>query len=274
MHIYDKIINQDKFSFKPISKLHIEKEVQFIDPKKESTSDSIPPKILRISLEASAEALQNLFNMLKTGHFPDNLELTDIIPVFKWKNPLHKVSYRPVNVLPSILKVFEKLVQKQISVYISNYLSHYCCGYRKDFTSQQALLSLIENYKKILHKKGFGGAVLIDLSKTFNTIKHDLLNLIFMHMVSTQNHLLKLLHSYLRNGWHRTKKNKQFTSWQELIQRAQQGSVLGPPLFDIYLNDLFYLVESSNVCSFADDATFYACDKDLNSLINRLEHDS
>ena len=157
MHIYDKIINQDKFSFKPISKLHIEKEVQFIDPKKESTSDSIPPKILKISSEASAEALQNLFNMLKTGHFPDNLELTDIIPVFKWKNPLHKVSYRPVNVLPSILKVFEKLVQKQISVYISNYLSHYCCGYRKHFTSQQALCHSLKTTKRFCTRKVLEG---------------------------------------------------------------------------------------------------------------------
>ena len=52
-----------------------------------------------------------------------------------------------------------------------------------------------------------------------------------------------------------------------------QGSALCPLLFNIYLNDLFYLAESSNVCNFADDKAFYACDKDLNSLINRLEHD-
>ena len=69
-------------------------------------------------------------------------------------------------------------------------------------------------------------------------------------------------------------KNKQFSSWQELIQGVPQGSVLGPLLFNIYLNDLFYLAESTNACNFADDTTFYACDKDLNSLINRLEHDS
>ena len=70
-----------------------------------------------------------------------------------------------------------------------------------------------------------------------------------------------------------TKINKQFSSWQELIQGAQQGSVLGSLLFNIYLNDLFYIAESTNVCNFADD-TFYACDKDVNSLINKLNVDS
>ena len=112
--INDKIVNEDKFSFKPISKLDIDKEVQLIIPKKASTSDSILPKILKISSEASADILLNLFNdMLKTGNFPDNLKLADITPVFKKKNPLHKVNYRPVSVLPSISKVFEKLMQNK-----------------------------------------------------------------------------------------------------------------------------------------------------------------
>ena len=59
-----------------------------------------------------------------------------------------------------------------------------------------------------------------------------------------------------------------------MIRGVPQGSVLGPLLFNIYLNDWFYIAESTNVCNFADDTTFYACDKDVNSLFNRLENDS
>ena len=211
--------------------------------------------------------------MLKTGNFADNLKLADITPVFKKKNPLHKVNYRPVIVLPSISEAFEKLIQKQISRYINNYLSPYLCGYRKGFSSQQALMSLIENWKRVLDKKGFGGAVLMDLSKAFDTIKHDLL-ITRLYAYGFSKESLKPLHSYLSNRWHRTKINKKFSSWQELIQGLPQGSVLGPLLFNIYLNDLFYIAESTNVCNFADDTTFYACDGDVSSLINRLEHDS
>ena len=198
---------------------------------------------MKIIAEGSADALQSLFNdMSKTGNFPENLKLADITPVFKKNSPLHKVNYGPINVLPSISKVFEKLMQKQISSYLSPYL----CGYRKGFSSQRALLPVIENWKKCLEKKGFGGAALMDLFKAFNTIKLDLLKAkLYGYGFSKES--LKLFHNYLSNRWHRTKTIKQFNLWQELIQLVPQGSVRGPFLFiKIYLNDLFYLAESTN----------------------------
>ena len=78
----------------------------------------------------------------------------------------------------------------------------------------------------------------------------------------------------MSNKWQRTKLNTSFSSWAELIQGVPQRSVLGPLLINIYLNDLFYLAESTEVCNFADNKTFFACDKDLKTFISRLEHDS
>ena len=107
----------------------------------------------------------------------------------------------------------------------------------------------------------------------FDTINHDLL-VAKLHAYGFSNDSFKLLYSYLKNRWYRTKINHKFSSWKELSQGVPQGSVLGPLLFNIYLNDLFFLSEFTDLCNFADDTTFYACDMDLNSLIKRLEHDS
>ena len=74
---------------------------------------------------------------------------------------------------------------------------------------------------------------------------------------------LKLLHSYLTKMWQRTKVNSSFSTWSELLQGVPQDSVLGPILFKIYLNDLLYFTEMTQVCNFADDTTFYVCGKDF-----------
>ena len=122
-----------------------------------SSKDSIPPKMLKISSEATANILKKLLNdFLETGTFPNSLKLADITPVFKKKDPLNKTNYGPVTVLPIVSKLFEKIMQKQINGFISNCLWPYLCGYRKGYNIQQALLVLIEKRKKKLDDKGYG----------------------------------------------------------------------------------------------------------------------
>ena len=98
---------------------------------------------------------------------------------------------------------------------------------------------LIETWKKVLDRKGNGGAMLVDLSKAFDKINYDLL-LATLHAYEFTKESLRLTKSYLTNRSQRTKVNTSFSSWSELLLGVPQGSVLEPFLFNIYLNDLFY----------------------------------
>ena len=113
----------------------------------------------------------------------------------------------------------------------------------------------------------------MDLSRAFDTLNHDLL-LTKLRAYGFDRDSLKVPHSYLSYRYQRTKINKSFSSWSKLVFGIPQSSALGLLLFNININDLFYMTELTNVCNFADDAAFHACDSSLEDLENRLEHDA
>ena len=109
----------------------------------------------------------------------------------------------------------------------------------------------------------------MDLSKAFDTLNHELL-IAKLNAYGFSHDSLRLLYSYLSNRWQRTKINNTYSSWSEILLGVPQGSIFGPLLFNIYLNDLFFINIESDLCNFADDNTLHI-DLSLDALVHKLE---
>ena len=107
------------------------------------------------------------------------------------------------------------------------------CGYRKGYSAQFALVSLIEKFKTTLDRKGYAGAIFMDLSKAFDTINHELL-IAKLHAYGVDKRSLDLIKDYLSGRKQRVKIGSTYSSWSDLKEGVPQGSVLGPLLFNIF----------------------------------------
>ena len=270
-----KNVTKRNFSFKEINTLEIEEQIYNLKNKKAIPFMELPTNILKKVSNTISETLCSIWNteIIRDGKFPQELKYADLKPVHKKLEQILAKNYRPVSILSSISKIFERIIQKQIYNFVNEFLSPFLCGYRKGFSPQYALLAMIENWKKSLDAGGFAGGILMDLSKAFDTINYELL-IAKLAAYGFDMKSLKILFSYLRNRKQRVKVNASFSSWEELLCGVPQGSILGPIFFNIYLNDLFYLFSLTNVCNIADDTTPYACDLDIGNLIFRLENDT
>ena len=264
-------VRKGTFSFSPVEYDDISKELMALDGNKAFMSGTIPPKILKENYHACVNPLIRIINNgILNSEFDESLKCADLVPVHKMDDTTDKTNYRNISLLPVVSKIFEKIIQKQIGNYMETFLSPFLCGYRKGYNAQYALLSILEKWRVARDKGGYGGAVLMDLSKAFDTLNHDLI-IAKLHAYGFEKSALRLIKSYLSNRWQRTKINTSLSSWFELILGVPQGSVLGPLLFNLFINDFFFIIQETDICNFADDNTLHTCDTKLDQLMRDLE---
>ena len=264
----------NNFSFTPISQQDIHDIINNIDSSKAYQKENIPPKILKDNVDICAMTLtSDVNNCLKNGIFPDNLKYGDITPIFKKDERLDKTNYRPISILPTLSKIYEKVIYHQMYEYFDIIFSKFLCGFRKGQSTQHSLLYMLESLRKVLDKGLYTGILLTDLSKAFDSISHELL-IAKLQAYGFSKEALNLINNYLSNRFQRTKIGEHFSTWLELIFGVPQGSILGALLFNIFINDLFLFSQSFDMANYADDCSPYESGKSTEEVILKLEKDS
>ena len=175
-------------------------------------------------------------------------------------------------------KIYEKILYAQIYEYFDNIFSKYLCGFRKGHSIQHCLLYMLERLIQVIHKGLCMGILLTDLSKAFDCIHHDLL-IAKLNAYGFSNNSLVLINDYLSNGKQWTKIGACYSTWHNILYGVPQGSILGPLLFNIYINDLLLFSQNFTMADYADDCSPYEFSGSIGDVIQKIDsrlttHDS
>ena len=161
-----------------------------------------------------------------------------------------KDNYRPVIILPNISKIYDIFLNEYQNI-LNLYYQNFNAVLKKGFSAQHCLLAMLENWKFPVDNKRNFGPLLTDLSKAFECLSHDLLQA-NLNAYGFDLPAVRQVQSFLSNRKQKTKINSELSSWEEILFRVAQGSVLGPFLSDIFLCDLFFIMNDVEFASYSE----------------------
>ena len=238
---------------------------------KSSTSkghDGISSELLKLIISDVSKCITTIINQsLTSGIFPNSLKIAKVTSIFKKGNNNSITNYRPISVLPVISKIFETVICDQLSDYFltNNLLCAQQYGFKKNSSTELAALELLDRVLDQLDKHKIPINFHIDLSKAFDSLRHDIL-LDKLTYYGITNLARKLIESYLSNRTQFVQIGNQASTMKPVLTGVPQGSIIGPLLFNIFINDIVKASQKFAFILYADDTT-------LNSTLDSFGND-
>ena len=267
--------NTDPFNIDIVTEHDVLKTLEKLNPNKSTGLDQIGPKILKLSAPLITRALTHIMNIsIAMSEYPELLKKAKIIPVFKKGCKNKPENYRPISILPTLSKIFEKHVSSSIFEYLNkNSLIHKeQSGFRSQHSCQTALTKLTETWLDEINKGNLTGVVYLDFSKAFDLVNRQLL-LSKLECYNFHHSAIEWISSYLSDITQQVTIGNKSSEQKPIPRGVPQGSVLGPLLFLIFINDLPMSTCESNIDLFADDSTLHNSGPSVQCVESNLRSD-
>ena len=252
-------LTETKLQFKCITDNDTQRAIDKLENKNSSGHDGISNKLLKLLKIELSKSLTLIINqMITTGIFPDSFKISKITPLFKKGDVSMLSNYRPISLLPTISKIFERILYNQLYDYFNsnNLLAEEQYGFRTNHSTEYAAVKLVDNVSKEMELGNTPTALYIDLSKAFDTLSFDIL-LYKLNHYGIKDNAFKLLKNYLTNRRQYVVYNSQNSETLDISTGVPQGSILGPLFFSICINDLITVSNKLKFIMYADDTTIY-----------------
>ena len=242
--------------------------------------DELPASIMKQCIDSYIEPLTLLINKsIQQGVFPVELKIARIIPLYKGENNQLIHNYRPISVLPFFSKIFEKIVYKYVVDFLddNNIFYQYQFGFRKHHSTNHAIITLVERVTKALDTGKYIVGVFLDLKKAFDTVDHSIL-LKKLEKYGIRGNMHKWFKSYLSFRVQFVEYNNCHSDNKQITHGVPQGSILGPLLFILYINDfskasdlLFSILFADDTSVFIEGTAYSSIIKDINTELEKVD---